>query len=372
MEDRLSDALHARLTEQFVDRRAAVVARYGPDEMVVEVTSGGEVLVQGLAAGRMEGFVYQEDASLRETATRFRGVANRALRGHIGDRVRAFADEPDTAFTAGPDGRVRWRGAAVAKLVAADDPLAPRVEPLPSDLLDAPLKERVRRRLAAWLEAELTRNFGPLFSAAGDATSGAMRGVVFALRQGLGSASRRAVSRAVASLTPDERRELGRLGVSMGRLTVYFTSLLDPDVLHWRALLHGLRQPGRLPGPLGAPSIAIDPAVSAAAYGACGYQITGPRAVRVDRLERLAASARHAAREGPFAISHEMLAAAGAGPDDVRGILAALGFPAGEDGRHRSTTAYRQPSRTRSGTTAGSIPRTSTMAPRSGGGNRRT
>ncbi len=335
VEDRLSDALHERLTEQFVDRRAVVVARYGPDEMVIEVTAASEVLVQGLPAGRMVGFVYQEDASLRETASRFRGVANRALRGHIGDRVRAFADEPDDAFTAGPDGRVRWRGAAVARLVATDDPLAPRVEALPSDLLDAPLKERVRRRLASWLEAERQRNFGPLSAAAGAAASGAMRGVVFALQQGLGSATRRGMSRAVSTLTTDERRELGRLGVSLGRLNVYFSSLLAPDVLQWRALLHGLRQPGPLPGPLGAPSIAIEPGVAAAAYIACGYQPAGPRAVRVDCLEHLAAAARRAAREGPFAISREMLAAVAAGPDQVRGILGALGFPADEDGRHR-------------------------------------
>src|SRR5688500_18616648 len=132
VEDRLSDALHQRLTEQFVDRRAAVVARHGADEMVVEVTAAGDVLVQGLPAGRMEGFVYREDASLRETATRFRGVANRALRSHIGDRVRALAEEADEAFAAGTDGRVRWRGFAVGRLFATDDPLAPRVEPLPS------------------------------------------------------------------------------------------------------------------------------------------------------------------------------------------------------------------------------------------------
>ena len=339
VEDRLSDALHERLTEQFVDRRAAVVGRYGPDEMVIEVTAAGDVRVQGLAAGRMEGFVYQEDVALRETATRFRGVANRALRSHIGDRVRAFADEPDEAFTAGPDGRVRWRGAAVARLVATDDPLAPRVEPLPSDLLDAPLKERVRRRLASWLEAERERHFGPLSAAAVAAASGAARGVVFALQRGLGSAPRRGMSRAVSALTPDERRELGRLGVSMGRINVYFASLLAPDVMQWRALLHGLRQPGPLPGPLGAPSIAIDPGVAAAAYGACGYQPAGPRAVRVDRVERLAAIARRAAREGAFPVSREMLAASAAGLDDVHGILAALGFPADEDGRHRAAHA---------------------------------
>ena len=343
VEDRLSDALHERLTEQFVDRRAAIVARHGADEMVVEVTSAGEVLVQGLPAGRMEGFVYQEDAALRETATRFRGVANRALRAHIGDRVRSFAEEPDDAFAAGTDGRVRWRGAAVARLFATDDPLAPRVEPLPSELLDAPLKEKVRRRLAAWLEAELERHFGPLTTAAAVASTGSIRVILFALQQGLGSTSRKGVNRAVA-LTPDDRRELGRRGISVGRLNVYLTALLAPDVLQWRALLHNLRQPGPLPAPLGPTSLPLEPGVAAAAYTACGYQPAGPRAVRVDRLEHLAAAARRADRDGPFAITREMLAAAGADADDVRGILAAIGYPADAEGRHRSTRVPVRPS----------------------------
>ena len=339
VEDRLSDALHERLTEQFVDRRAAVVARFGPDELVIEVTSGGDVLVQGLAAGRMEGFAYQEDPTLRETASRFRGVANRALRGHIGDRVRAFSEEPDDAFSAGPDGRIRWRGAAVARLVATDDSLAPRVEPLPSDLLDAPLKERVRRRLASWVDAERERHFGPLLAASASVTSGALRGVVFALQQGFGSVPRREISRAVASLTDAERRDLARLGISLGRFHVYFNDLLAPDALRWRAILYALRHPGPMPGALGAPSLAVEPGITSAAWAACGYSVAGPRALRIDRLERFAAVARRAAREGPFAITREMLSAASAGPEEAPGILAAIGFPADGAGRHRAAVA---------------------------------
>ena len=55
VEDRLSDALHERLTQQFVDRPAAVIARYDPSELVTVVTEDGEVLVQGLRAGRARG-----------------------------------------------------------------------------------------------------------------------------------------------------------------------------------------------------------------------------------------------------------------------------------------------------------------------------
>jgi ATP-dependent RNA helicase SUPV3L1/SUV3 len=287
----------------------------------------------------MEGFAYQEDATLRDTASRFRGVANRALRGHIGDRVRAFSDEPDDAFAVGGDGRIRWRGAAVGKLVATDDPLAPRVEPLPSDLLDAPLKERVRRRLAAWLDAERERQFGPLLAASGAVTSGALRGVVFALQQGLGSTPRRGIHRLVGTLTPDERRELARRGVSLGRIHVYFSSLLAPGALRWRAILHALRSPGPVPGPLGAPSLAVEAGISPATYAACGYSVAGTRAVRIDRLERLAAAARRAAREGPFEVTREMANAVAAAPEDAAAVLAAIGFPRDASGRHRGAPA---------------------------------
>jgi ATP-dependent RNA helicase SUPV3L1/SUV3 len=68
IEDRLSDALHERLTAQFVDRRATVIARQDPHALLVEVDERDEVLVQGLAAGRLRGFVFEPDPSLRDQA----------------------------------------------------------------------------------------------------------------------------------------------------------------------------------------------------------------------------------------------------------------------------------------------------------------
>ena len=81
--------------------------------------------------------------------------------------------------------------------------------------------------------------------------------------------------------------------------------------------------------------------MTSAAYAACGYQVVGARAVRVDRLERLAGAARRAAREGAFEVSREMLAAAGAGADEVSAMLVALGFPSDGAGRHRAAKPSR-------------------------------
>src|SRR6185295_11792198 len=161
VEDRLSDTLHERLTEQFVERGAAVVSRVSPEGAVVEVAEDGEMRVQGLAVGRLLGLRFEPDPGLGESRG-LRAIANRALRAHMAERVRTLAEEPDAAFALGAEGQILWRAAPVGRLLSGEGPLAPRVEVLPSDVLDPALRERVRRRLAAWVEGELRARLPPL------------------------------------------------------------------------------------------------------------------------------------------------------------------------------------------------------------------
>jgi ATP-dependent RNA helicase SUPV3L1/SUV3 len=65
VEDRLSDALHARLTQRFVDRRTSVLMRRlkQKESLVAEVNDKGEVTVEGEFVGRLEGFRFRQDAS---------------------------------------------------------------------------------------------------------------------------------------------------------------------------------------------------------------------------------------------------------------------------------------------------------------------
>jgi ATP-dependent RNA helicase SUPV3L1/SUV3 len=326
VEDRLSDALHDRLTEQFVERGAAVVSRIDPEGAAVEVAEDGEVRVQGLAVGRLAGFRFEPDPGLSE-ARGLRAVANRALRAHMAERVRALAEDPDEAFALGAEGHVLWRGAPAARLAAGEGALSPRVDPVASDLIDPALRERVRRRLAAWTEGELRRRLAPLLAAEGGDLSGPARGLVFALREGLGTVARREVASQLAALSASDRRELARRGISLGRLIVFVPALLRPDAVRTRALLWSVhRAAGSVPLLGGAPSVRVDPRVPPAFYLACGYVPAGPRALRADRAERFAAAARRGHREGrPLAIA-ALAGLAGCPPEDVEGILAGLGF----------------------------------------------
>jgi ATP-dependent RNA helicase SUPV3L1/SUV3 len=336
VEDRLSDALHERLTEQFVDRRAALIARHEPGELVSALSDTDEVLIQGLRAGRLDGFTFVPEPGLKEDARALLAAANRAVRAGAGERVRAFVDEPDPSFSLSGTGQVLWRRAPVARLVPGEHALAPRVEVLPSELLEPGLREKVRRRLTAWIEAEVGRRLGPLARARASAElSGTARGLAFVLAESLGVVERRRVGPQVAGLDPEDRRQLSRAGISIGRLAVWAPGL-RADSIALRALLWRLRRSGPLADarlPDGRPSVPADATVPSELYAAAGYLRLGPRAVRVDRAEHLASTLARLAREGPFAAGKPVADIVGASPTELPALLQALGYVGAGEGQ---------------------------------------
>jgi ATP-dependent RNA helicase SUPV3L1/SUV3 len=333
IEDRLSDALHERLTERFVDRRAAVIARHDPGELIVEVGEGGVVLVQGLHAGRLDGFHFVPDPSARESARGLVAAANRALREDIGDRVEALTREPDAAFTLGDSGQVFWRGAPLARLQAGEDLLSPRIEARHSELLDPPLKDRIRRRLAAWLVAHLQGTLGPLLALREAPLSGAARGLAFALLESLGTQRRRRVAAQVSALTPAERRRLAGLHVTIGREVVFVSSVLGPQATRLRAQHFGIRHDRPRPAvPSHRPSFPMAAGLDVDLCLACGFVPVAGRAIRADRLERAVAQAYRQASRGPFRPGADLASVLGCAAGEVASVLGGLGYVVGADG----------------------------------------
>jgi len=281
-------------------------------------------MVQGVIAGRLEGFRFEPTAGASRAVV---SAANRALRAGLRERVTAFGAEPDEAFSLSPEGRLLWRGASVGRLGAGDEMAAPRVDVLSSELLDPPLRESVRRRLAAFVEAHLAARLAPLFGLQGARLSGPARGLAFSIAGSLGSVTRRSVVSLLRDLSPPDRRALESLEVWIGRRHVFLASLLDRDAVRLRGLLwsvsRGLPEAPALDGRGSAPA---DPRMPREACAASGYEVMGPLAVRVDRLERLLVAAHRRARQGPFAPDEEMRSILGCEPAALAGVLRAAGF----------------------------------------------
>jgi ATP-dependent RNA helicase SUPV3L1/SUV3 len=354
VEDRLSDALHERLTERFVDRRTSVLMRRLRENATLEpdFNKTGEVVVEGHVIGRLDGFVFVPDASSGGSeAKALQNAAQNALAGEIAARAARLAKAPDEQFVLAADGTLRWTGAAVGKLYAGEEALRPRVRLVADEHLTGAPRDAVEARLNTFVKSHIEKLLGPLaeLAAAADVT-GIARGIAFQLVEALGVLDRQRVAEDVKGLEQPARASLRKYGVRFGAYHIYLPALLKPSPRALATQLWALRHEGPesrgLDGLLhlagsGRTSIPVDRAIDAALYRTAGYRVCGERAVRVDILERLADLIRPALswREGGvgpkppgtfpgggFTIVNGMTSLTGASGEDFASILRSLGY----------------------------------------------
>jgi len=335
IEDRLSDALHERLTQRFVDRRHALSEKRRKDggELLSAVTASDEVVVEGEQVGRVAGLNFvAEDGE--ERGRPFVMAARRAVAQAMPGRVARLVADDDGSFMLTPAGRLTWRGDEVARLVRGRSLLSPDIEILRNELLDNPAREAVRQRLSAWLERHLRKRLGPLFQAAEAEVGAPARGVVFQLCEQLGSIPRRQVRGLVASMSRQDRSTLTDIGLRFGAHGVFFPMLLRPAAANLRAVLWQaysgedaavLNRADTDAKEKMAPTYPSAEA-SEACWEALGYMVLGSVALRFDRLEQLSARLFKEARGGPFAESDALARLAGCSGEAFATVLARMGF----------------------------------------------
>jgi ATP-dependent RNA helicase SUPV3L1/SUV3 len=344
IEDRLSDALHDRLTQRFVDRRQAVLQRRlkegGP--LLAAVTRENEVLVEGQYVGRLEGFRFAPEAA--ETEPRpVLAAARRAVAETLPARLRSLEDEPHAAFELRPDGYLSWQGAAVARLAPGTSALQPKIEPLRAEFLDAGAREQLRGRLARFVAAELGRGLGPLMRLSEAAPeAGAARGLVYRLQESLGTLRREEAEDLLAALDRGARRRLTRAGLRIGREHLWIAGVLSPAAVRARALLWALQTRAAVPElpKAGRKLMEAQVRLPDDFYRAVGYRRAGAHAFRIDAFEALADAIITLGRQGPFAPTRQLAQlAGGAGP--LIAALVALGARAEAEPQPDGTRLYR-------------------------------
>ncbi|TPG15641.1 helicase-related protein [Sphingomonas oligophenolica] len=337
VEERLSDALHAGLTQRFVDKRTtALIRKIGADASALPVTIGeaGEVMVDDHAIGRLDGFRFTVDASARAGDRRLLlAAAERHLAGERAARAAALiaAADGDIAFgSQGSDGvAMVWRGHAVATLAAGPSLARPRlILDASLDCLAKPIATQVHARIERWFADGMARHARALVSLAAmtrdaDATP-ALRIVAAAIEDGAGITARLPLRASVEALSADERKRLRSIGITVGALDLYDPRLLKPAAQAWRAALLAARDRELPIAPDAATVLARG---TAGATLAAGYRPLARQAVRIDLVERIARGV-HDARQGraPFAPDTALATSIGLEPATIERLMVELGF----------------------------------------------
>lgn len=355
IEDRLSDALHERLTKRFVDRRTSVLMRRLRENTMpeAEISPTGTVLVEGHHVGELQGFRFTADQTAGgEDAKAVRTAAQKALAAEFDARAERFGACANGDLALGSDGTLRWIGAPIGTLVSGEDALKPRLVLLADEQLTGPARDKVAARAERFVNFQIESLLKPLVDLKNaEQISGIGRGIAFQLVENFGLINRRDIAEEMKSLDQEGRAALRRLGVRFGAYHVFVPALIKPAPAGLVTLLWALKNDGKdKPGfgdvvhalASGRTSVVIDPAFDKAFYKLAGYRNLGRRAVRIDILERLADLIRPATNWKPglgqrpdgaydgqsFMVTPPMMSILGATADDMEEILKGLGYRA--------------------------------------------
>ncbi len=341
VEAKLSDALHARLTERFVNRRTTLLMKsLGQDAGALPVTlePDGQLTVEGESIGRLEGFRFHVDPSA--------GVADRRMLLAAGEKAlpALLAERADWLLSQGASeleisgGAIRWQGRALAEITFPGHPGSgnfgtPRLS-LTRDLALLPdtAKAKLEAGLAAWLDKQLEplEPLRKLAEAARDPAAGSQaRALIITLIEARGVIHRDEAG--LENLPKEMRPYLRKLGVTFGALDIFDAPLLKPAP---RRLLHEL---GLDPRPLNEGMLPVL-AEGSWAKGRlpAGYRYAGTQAIRVDLAEKIlraafdargAVTAKHPKERNPaFRLDMALAVSIGLEADNARRLLGSAGF----------------------------------------------
>lgn len=357
IEDALSDALHEQLTQRFVDRRTSALMKglRDKEELNAEIGEDGAIRVENHYVGSLKGFRFSPETQSGDGihGKAARSAAAQVLSRELGMRARRVVAAKADAFKVNRSGRILWRDEEIAALEPAEDPLKPQINLLADEHLTGPDREKVQARLEAWRDEVIAERLKPLVDIAkAEDLTGLARGIAFRLTESFGMVKRELIADMMKHLDQEARAQLRKYGVRFGAFNIYFPTLLKPApaelaVTLWalkHAPAHGLTLETlpELPR-AGLTSAAVQTTAPEALYRAYGFHVCGPRAVRLDILERLAdlirpllayraspenatAPPKGSTGDGGFIVTPEMMSILGCSPDELSNVLKALGF----------------------------------------------
>ena len=328
VEARLSDALHGRLAERFVNRRTALLMKnMGQDASLlpVELKDDHTLTVEDEPIGKLEGFRFVVDPQASVTDRKMLLAAGeKALPRLLAQRARKLADSGFEGVEL-KAGDVVWLEQTIARTVQVNSET--RLEPARSlALLPAEAKTKLMEALRKWLGMRL-EPLAPLHAleaATRDEGAGPeTRALLIKLHEGHGLIARETAG---LEIVPKENRSLlRRLGVVIGALDIFVPALLKP------AARLALKESGSDSRPL---QENMQPVLSDIRQAPAGYRMVGKQAIRVDVAEKIVRGAHEGRgsdkagkhRQRKFTIDPALATSTGLKPASFSNLLRQAGF----------------------------------------------
>ena len=336
IEDKLSDALHIKLTQRFVDLRRSVLIKKGMtenfDSKDFELRDDNCLYIKKHLFGKMDGFVFNlSGGDTVEEKKKLMQVARPFLHQHLSALVKSFYEAPESEIILDNNGHIFWRGSKVGELEKGQKILVPKVKLIKVGELEKSDLEKIQRKLDIFLEKKIKVLLPNLLNLATDHVfSGASAGLVHIFINNLGVVMKSEVMEQFKSIDHENRAKLRNIGIRFGYKTIYDPMLLKPEASKLRISLFNIFYASTkikvFNPPPGLVTLDYDKHISKRQYLVAGFFVAGSRAIRVDMLERLYFLIKENLKDEWTVVQPSMLSITGLGLENFAELIKSLRF----------------------------------------------
>ena len=333
IEDKLSDKLHEELTKSFIDRRISILSRSLKQDISLgtEITAESEVRIDGQFIGKLEGLKLNLDfqsGSLDTDLKSLRKAARQAIAPELMRRVTKILRTG--VLRLDPDSKIYWMDNAIAYLSSGKDYLNPRMNLIVDEAIDIESKEKLKIFLENWISTLIKTELSDLVNLKNTNTkNNYARALCFRLFENNGIIKRDSIDQITKKLPPEERSNLRKKGVKIGRYHIFLPKMLKPSAVTLRVALWKIffrdNRLSNLPT-FGLNFLKNESKKDKKFLLICGFENFDKFYVRVDILEKLFLKIIEISKNGKFEVNSDMINLLGCTKDNFTQLLKLMNY----------------------------------------------
>ena len=314
IEDKLSDKLHEELTKSFIDKRISVLSRNLKQDITLatEIKNENEVIIDGQYIGRLNGMKLDLDlksGSLKTDIKSLKKAARQAIAPELIRRANRIIKSE--IFELNDDFKIYWMNSPIAYISQGKNYLNPKLELLVDEAIDAESKEKLKINLEKKLHALISSQLSDLVNLSKSKfKNNYVRALCYQLFENNGVMKREIVHKMIKNISKEDRLNLRKTGVKIGRYHIFLPRMLKPSAVSLRIKLWKLYfsedQKYIIPKP-GLNFLKDESKKNSKFFLICGFENFGKFYVRVDILERLFLKIIENGKDKVFKIDSDMI-----------------------------------------------------------------
>ena len=314
MEDKLSDKLHEELTKSFIDKRISILSRSLKQDIVLstEIKNRNEVIINGQYIGQLKGMKLDLDlksGSLKTDIKSLKKAARQAIAPELMRRTNSIIE--DETLNLGNDHKIYWMDSPIAYISKGKNYLNPKLELLVDDAIDLESKEKLKIDLEKKLYTLISTELSDLVNLSKSKfKNNYVRALSYQLFENNGVMKRKIVHEMVKNISKEDRLNLRKAGIKIGRYHIFLPKMLKPNAVNLRVKLWKLYFPKDIEYIIpksGLNFLKNESKKNNKFLLICGFENFDKFYIRVDILERLFLKIIENNKNGMFKIDSDMI-----------------------------------------------------------------